>query len=547
MAEGKKRYKDKVENLFRSNKSKEAWKGLKVLCGSKPKNTSVEPDDVETYVNDLNKFYARFDILNFKAECENLIEIAKHRNNERIVITREDVIKSVRRIKVGTACGPDNISAKVLRLCLEQLVDPLLVLFQDSLDHGIVPIIWKVSEIIPVPKIKFPKELNDLRPVTLTAIIMKCLESIIKTYMCLDVDHVRDPLQFAYCQRRSVQDAALTLVHDISQHLENPNSQARILFIDFSSAFNTIQTHILLKILLEMNVNSNIILWIYSFLSDRPQYTKLKGVKSRTILTNTGAPQGCVLSPLLFTLYTNKCRSSFDDCSLLKYADDTVIVGKVCNDDSSNYMSQVESFVNWCKNHYLNLNVKKTKELLIDFRTSNKYVPDQLKIGCEVVERVSEYKYLGIVIDENLRGSLNNHRVYKKCRQGLHFLRVLQNLRVDNSILTLFYKSVVESVLCFPITIWYGRLTNEDKNKIKKIVKSASKLGAQCTSLDELYIKYVMRQTNLILNDVNHPLHNNYVFLRSGRRLNVPMGSRSRFRDSFVPKSIKLYNYLSTQ
>ena len=377
---------------------------------------------------------------------------------------------------------------------------------------------------------------------------MKCLEDIVKKHLCLKVDHIRDPLQFAYCNGKSVQDAGLSLVHDIAKHLEISNSQVRVLFIDFSSAFNTIQTHILvlLRKLLDMNVNSNLIRWIHSYLTGRPQYTKLKGVKFKVIFTNTGTPQGCVISPLMFTLYTNDCRSAYQNCSIFKYADDTVIVGKICNDDSTNYLAQVDNFVEWCKDNYLDLNGKKTKEMIIDFRTSKKLVPDQIKLGTEYVDRVCEYKYLGIVIDDKLRGSINNQLVYKKCNQGLHFLRVLRNLRVDNTILTLFYRSVIESVLCFSITVWYGRLTNKDKRKLNKIVKMAMKLGAQSTPLDELYNSCVIKQVDKVMKDVNHPLHKNYTFLRSGRRLSVPICSKDRFRHSFVPKSIKLFNHLSS-
>lgn len=74
-------------------------------------------------------------------------------------------------------------------------------------------------------------------------------------------------------------------------------------------------------------------------MSIRPQYTKSKGIKSSIIVTNTGVPQGCVLSPLLFTLYTNNCQSIYQNCSIIIYADDTVIVGKISNDDNSNYLS----------------------------------------------------------------------------------------------------------------------------------------------------------------------------------------------------------------
>lgn len=130
-------------------------------------------------------------------------------------------------------------------------------------------------------------------------------------------------------------------------------------FIDFSSAFNTIQTHIILKKLLDMNVTSHLILWIYNYLSHRPQYMTLQGVKSSVIFTNTGAPQGCVLSPLLFTLHTSNCCSSYLNYSILKYVDDTVIVGKICSNSWSRHLSQVEDFIGCYERYHSNLNVKK--------------------------------------------------------------------------------------------------------------------------------------------------------------------------------------------
>ena len=98
-------------------------------------------------------------------------------------------------------------------------------------------------------------------------------------------------MQFAYCRNRSVQDANLTFMNEISKHLDQRNSSTRILFIDFSSAFNTIQPHILLNKLLEMGYNSNLLKWIFSFLTKRPQYTKIGSVLSNKITTNTSAPQ----------------------------------------------------------------------------------------------------------------------------------------------------------------------------------------------------------------------------------------------------------------
>ena len=279
------------------------------------------------------------------------------------------------------------------------------------------------------------------------------------------------------------------------------------------------------------------------FITQRPQYTKLGQVKSSVIVTNTRAPQGCVMSPVLFSLYTDDCRSLFDQCTVIKYADDTVIIGKVSNDDCRDYLLQVDCFVEWCKINYLELNVKKTKEMIIDFRKKNISIPDTIKIGDENIERVNQYKYLGYMIDDQLKGSCNTDMVTKKCNQRLHFLRILNNLHIDKVIISLFYKSTLESIINFSITAWYGKLSCKYKNKLGRIVKKAKKLGAETKAIDELYQEGVMKQVGKIMHDSNHPLHSQYVFLRSGRRLALPIQRTDRFRKSFVPKSILIFNH----
>lgn len=224
-------------------------------------------------------------------------------------------VKQLSRCKVGKAPGPDGIPARVLKSCAMELSPILFSIFWESLRGAHIPTIWKTSIIIPVPKKPRPSELNHYRPIALTSIIMKCMEKLILQLIL--------PYQFAYRARRRTEDAVACLLHPLLQHLESPGTFASILFIDFSSAFNTIQRHQLIKKLQFLNLPSFLINWIHNFLSNRLQAVRVGSVTSSTIVTNTEVPQGCVLSPFLYTLYTNDCISSSSITTYFKYSDDT--------------------------------------------------------------------------------------------------------------------------------------------------------------------------------------------------------------------------------
>ena len=97
-----------------------------------------------------------------------------------------------------------------------------------------------------------------------------------------------------------------------------------------------------------MKLPSSVVMWIFDYLTNRLQYIWLNGVLSSVICTNTVAPQGTVFAPFLFSLYTADCRSTDESCPLVKFADDTGLVGKISNNEDALYHKQIEHFVNWC-------------------------------------------------------------------------------------------------------------------------------------------------------------------------------------------------------
>ncbi|GFS20152.1 reverse transcriptase [Elysia marginata] len=176
--ECKKNYKEKVERNIKTN-TRAAWEGMKAMSGCRSKKVGIDVEGYPNkYANDLNKIYARFDVHNFKKETKNVLEsIFEERDDECFRVCEKEVENEFRCIKLKKSCGPDGISAYVLKYCGKELCEIFAFMFNWSLKQHCLPKIWKTSDIIPIPKRTPVNELNDLRPVALTPIVTKCLKN----------------------------------------------------------------------------------------------------------------------------------------------------------------------------------------------------------------------------------------------------------------------------------------------------------------------------------------------------------------------------------
>ncbi len=167
---------------------------------------------------------------------------------------------------------------------------------------------------------------------------------------------------------------------------------------------------------------------------------------SNSIPLNVGAPQGCVLSPLLYSLYTHDCVSSHSSTSIVKFADDTVVLGLISNNDETAYLDEVERLTSWCQDNCFSLNVSKAKELIVDFRKRQHSSYDQWDPFGE-----GEQLHLGANISEDLTWTAHIQTQVKKARQRLYHLRQLRKFRVSPAILKSFYSGVIDSVLTLTV------------------------------------------------------------------------------------------------
>ena len=282
--------------------------------------------------------------------------------------------------------------------------------------------------------------------------------------------------------------------------------------------------------------------WITDFLSDRKQRVRLGKLVSEPRTISTGAPQGCVLSPLLFSLYTNNCTSSHPSVKLLKFADDTTLIGLISNGDEAAYRKEVDSLAFWCSQNHLELNALKTVEMVADFRRSP--APTIPLIMCDSpVNTVESFRFLGTIMAQDLRWAENITSTIKKAQQRMFFLRQLKKFNMPQKVMVEFYTAIIESILTSSITIWFAASTAKDKGRLQRIIRSAEKvIGCDLPSLLDLFHSRTSKRACKIIADPSHPGHHLFQRLPSGRRFRAIKTKTSRHLNSFFPTAVVLTN-----
>lgn len=430
-----------------------------------------------------------------EVRCENVMFV-----NPTEVAEMREIISD---LKQHSAPGHDEITVRDLNILKEDLVEILVSLVNDVITTGIFPEALKIIRITPIFKSGKREALNNYRPISVVSVFSKIIEKILKKRMLSYINKYSliDEFQYGFLKDSSTLGAAVDFINHISKSLDEKQVVIAV-FIDLRKAFDVVSPIILLNKLEKMGFRGVVHNLIESYLLERKQYVKLENnVRSDPLQTITGVPQGSVLGPLIYSLYTLNLKCANLHATYFSFADDTVLV--YTGTDQETLQTQINldisRYQNWLYSNKLKINIEKTKYMV--FKQKNKIV-DNLDISLNgiSIERVSWTKYLGLVVDDKL--DWNNHisEMYDKTIPFIAAIFKCRDYLTKKSKMNI-YNSFFLSRLRYMLPVWgtCGR-TNFNKvqilqNKILKILFNYNRL----TSTETLYRELKVSKISIIL------------------------------------------------
>ena len=452
-----KHYKNKLLNIIRHSKKryyeelffslqgdmKKTWSHINNVLGNKKQN--VMPNQM--FLNNL-KFTSKHDIVNqfnsyfvsvgkklqnsISKSTQSFESFISYDNPASFFvrpISNNEIIDISSFIKPGKACGPDDISPRVIKESINFIVQPLCNIYNMSFTTGIVPNKLKIAKIVPLFKKNNPEYIENYRPVALISIFAKLLEKLMynRLYDFLTIQNILIPVQFGFRKNHSTSLSVINFSDYILQELDKGKFCCGV-FMDLSKAFDTIDHHILLKKLFLYGLRGIPLQWFQNYLHERKQYVVVDGVESTHLTIDVGVPQGSVLGPLLFLIYVNDIIRSSNLLQFSLFADDTVVL--YSHKDISSLVctmnEELKLLSEWYKCNKLFLNFDKTKYIIFHSRNRKVINTTPIKIENNIIERTESIDFLGILIHESLDWKYHIMNVISKLSRSIGVLYKLK-------------------------------------------------------------------------------------------------------------------------
>ena len=388
-----------------------------------------------------------------------------------IVCTPDLVKKKLSGLKHGKAPGPDAIYPFILKSFADLLCVPLAIIFNKSFYEGIVPSDWKRANVSPIFKKGVRSLPGNYRPVSLTSVVCKVMESIIRDYIVKHFDDnnmIRDS-QHGFRQHHSCLTNLLEFMEDMTSAIDR-GRPVDVIFLDFQKAFDKVPHKRLLLKLNSFGIKGNLLRWIQKWLHGREQRVVINGCSSVWKNVTSGVPQGSVLGPLLFLAYINDLDNIVIS-TVKKFADDTKLYREVTSEeDAKGVQNDLDMLFKWSTDWQMLFNAEKCKIMHIGFGNAKA----SYSIDGRVLQPVNVEKDLGVYLDSSLKPSRQCAEAARKGNWILGLIRRNFNFH-DRDIVVKLYKQMVRPHLEYAVQVWNPYFA-KDKQLLENVQRRATKL-----------------------------------------------------------------------
>ena len=397
--------------------------------------------DVYTTHNDKDRDYQYFEYL-----PEPLIDVTVDN------ILLNEILMSLDTLDIKKGCGPDGLPPAFLKSMSKELAKPLFWLFNSSLESSTLPSVWKESFLIPIFKSGKKADIKNYRGIALLSCIPKLFESIVNQKIFSQVKNLITSKQHGFVKGRSTTTNLLNFVTFSISAMDRGN-YVEALYTDFSKAFDRVDIPLLLFKLSKIGFDQRLLKWVQSYLTDRIQRVRFQECFSSVVNVTSGVPQGSHLGPLLFILFVNDVDHILNCLNVLVYADDMKLFLEICNrDDLDIFQREVNCFHTWCMKSLLELNIKKC--ISISFTRKHTTTPNAITIGQKKVERCTQVRDLGVILDFKLSFVNHYNNIIYKANNMLGFIKRFSLNFVDPYTIKTLYVAHVRPLLEYCSIVW---------------------------------------------------------------------------------------------
>lgn len=459
------------------------WRYAKSQTKTKTNVSDLQYDDGSSTHTDLEKAEVLNMCFSKIFTIENQEQMPQLRNKANVIpttqvkFTTDNIQNKLKALKAGKSPGPDGIHPRVLKELHAELAEPLHELMQTSLDTGKLPNDWKVGHVTPIFKKGDKHDPKNYRPVSLTAVVCKIMESFIRDAVIqhMITNKLLAEEQHGFIEGRS---CITQLLEVLDQWTDTIDKGGRLdaIYLDFMKAFDTVPHQRLLHKLKGYGIRGKLLSWIREFLSGRKQRVMVNGSMSTWCKVTSGIPQGSVLGPVLFVVFINDLPEVVKSGVAL-FADDTKIFRQIESEQDCELLQQdLDALQTWSDEWQLKFHPDKCKNLRVGKdHPNNDYYMVNMDTGIRQPLQVTHLeKDLGVYTDDQLRFSDHIQKTVVKANRVLGIIRRSYKY-LDKDSLLLLYKGLVRPILEYGENVWSPHLLG-DISIIEAVQRRATRL-----------------------------------------------------------------------